>query len=177
VEELQRQLQRIGGNSDNSDPGLGTNKLESSIYPSIRQLPQLGVSYGDLYRTSRVQEAVFETLTREYELTKVQEAKETPSVKMIDPPNVPARKSFPPRAEITIFGTILATFMGTAWIFSSAIWEETDSQNPHKALASEMYQVTKAHLPWASQNRFGISAARKQLWAHLRRRQLGRVRQ
>ena len=52
----------------------------------------------------RLQEAVFETLTQEYEMAKVQEAKEIPSVKVLDPPNVPERKSFPPRTLIVLAG-------------------------------------------------------------------------
>jgi capsule polysaccharide export protein KpsE/RkpR len=173
VDELQRELQRLGGKYDGGT--VATPENDKSMYPSIRELPLLGVSYADLYRTTKVQEAVFETLTREYELAKVQEAKETPSVKMIDPPNIPERKSFPPRLEIMLLGTVLATFLGIAWTFARATWEKTDPQDPHKVLAMEVYQTTKAHFPWTSQNGFGVGAASKRLWSQLRRRQLDRV--
>ena len=56
---------------------------------------------------------MFETLTQEYEMAKVQEAKEIPSVKVLDPPNVPERKSFPPRAVITLLGAVLAFSCGS----------------------------------------------------------------
>ena len=110
------------------------------------------MKYADLYRTTRVQEAVFETLTQEYELAKVQEAKETPSVKVLDPPNVPEKKSYPPRLLIMSLGTMLALSMGTVWILGKAYWQEIDSRNPHKILAIEMSQATKAQLPWTSRN-------------------------
>ena len=173
VDELQRQLQKLGGKFDGAtEAGSGNEK---SLYPSLRQLPLLGVSYADLYRTTKVQEAIFETLTREYELAKVQEAKETPSVKMIDPPDVPERKSFPPRFEIIALGTMLATSIAILWTFANTTWEKTDPQDPQKLLALEVYQATKAHLPWATQNGFGVGAASRRLWTHLRRRQLDRV--
>ena len=41
------------------------------------------------------------------ELAKIQEARETPSVKILDSAIVPERKSFPPRFEIIVFGNIV----------------------------------------------------------------------
>ncbi len=111
VEELNRQLGRLGGKADASSDSTsvaGDPSGASAMYPSIRQLPLLGVSYADYYRATKVQETIFETLTREYELAKVQEAKEIPSVKMIDPPDVPEKKSYPPRLEIMLIGMALS---------------------------------------------------------------------
>src|SRR5208337_696813 len=67
ISELQEQLQKIGG-----DTASGSD----SLYPSIRKLPLLGVTYADLYRRTKIEEAVFENLTRQYELAKVEEAKQ-----------------------------------------------------------------------------------------------------
>lgn len=179
VEELERQLQRIGGKFDTTtQASLQTGNSDhsgKSMYPSIRQLPLLGVSYADLYRATKVQEATFETLTREYELAKVQEAKEIPSVKMIDPPDVPERKSFPPRLEIIFGGAVLTIVIGAIWVFARALWEETDSQDPQKALALEVYQTARAHLLWASENKLGVVSAGGRIWTFLRRRQRDRT--
>jgi capsule polysaccharide export protein KpsE/RkpR len=154
VDELRRQLERIGGKFDETGTP-GSRNAEQSMYPSIKQLPLLGVKYADLYRNTKVQEAVFETLTQEYELAKVQEAKETPSVKILDLPNVPEKKSFPPRLLIMVLGTMLALITCTVWIFGNAVWEEVDPRDPHKMLAAEISNATKASLPWKSKNGFG----------------------
>ena len=92
VAELQSQLEKIAGKGDT--PSNGPSAKGELLFPSIRKLPLLGVTYADLYRQTKVQEAVFETLTREYELSKVQEAKEIPTVKVLDPPDVPERNHF-----------------------------------------------------------------------------------
>ena len=115
-----------------------------SLYPSIRELPLLGVTYADLYRQTKVQEAVFETLTQENELAKVQEAKETPSVKVLDPAEVPERRSYPPRMLITILGTCLSMLGGMTWIFMAASWREMGKQDPRKVLAREVFETTTA---------------------------------
>src|SRR5713226_3842850 len=73
VSELQHQLEKLGGKGE--DPLAPSGQQVASLYPSIRKLPLLGVAYADLYRRTRVQEAVFESLTKEYEMAKVQEVK------------------------------------------------------------------------------------------------------
>jgi len=179
VEELDRQLQRIGGKPDPaSGAGSPNGKPESpakSMYPSIRELPLLGVNYADLYRATKVQEAIFETLTREYELAKVQEAKEIPSVKMIDPPDVPERKSYPPRLQIVFVGTALATVIGAMWVFATALWEKTDPQDPQKLLALEVVRAAKQQFTWAPGSVLGMRSASRRIRTLLHRGELGGV--
>jgi hypothetical protein len=93
-------------------------------------------------------------LTQEYELAKVQEAKEIPTVKVLDPPNLPERKSFPPRTLIVLLGTMLAFSSAVAWVFSRTYWEAIDPADPGKVLAQEVVHTLKAALPWSSRNGF-----------------------
>jgi capsule polysaccharide export protein KpsE/RkpR len=147
VDELQEQLMKVGGKDDNT-----ALSPEGSLYPSIRKLPLLGVAYSDLYRKTRVEETVFETLTKEYELAKVEEAKETPTVKVLDPPNIPEKKSFPPRLLLMLMGTVLALACGVAWVFGRTMWEQTDPAEPGKILALEVFHSVEEAIPWASRN-------------------------
>jgi uncharacterized protein involved in exopolysaccharide biosynthesis len=149
VDEIQRRLQDLRGHSETSTQSAGP------AYPSIRELPLLGVTYADLYRQTKVQEAVFETLTQQNELAKVQEAKETPSVKVIDPAEVAERRSYPPRLLITILGTCLSVAGAMSWIFLASNWREIDTQDPRKILAREVFQAVKAGMFRRSQNGSG----------------------
>jgi capsule polysaccharide export protein KpsE/RkpR len=150
VAELEDQLKIVGGKDDSASSGSATQS--EALYPSIRQLPLLGVTFADLYRKTKVQEAVFETLTQEYEMAKVQEAKEIPSVKVLDPPNVPERKSFPPRTLITLLGAAMAFLLGISWIFGRRAWAQTDPADPGKIFALEVFDTVKAAMPRASRN-------------------------
>ena len=108
VAELERQLRTLSGRGEgeeNQDLGPG------QLYPSLRRLPLLGVTYADLYRRLKVREAVYEVLTKQYELAKVQEAREIPTVKVLDQPTLPEKKAFPPRIVIVILGTILTILL------------------------------------------------------------------
>jgi hypothetical protein len=157
ISELKHQLEKIGGKGE--DAAATSGQQQDSLYPSIRKLPLLGVTYADLYRTTRVQEAVFETLTKEYELAKVQEAKEIPTVKVLDSPNVPDKKSFPPRLLIVLLGTSLCFAMAMTWIVGRASWQQTDSSDARKVFAREVFTAVKASLPIFSQNGSGFHPA------------------
>jgi len=137
VEELQSQLSKLGG-SDHAAT-LGPESKAADFYPSIRKLPLLGVTYADLYRRTKLQEAIFEVLTQEYELAKVQEARETPSVKVLDPPEVPEKKDFPPRRLIAVSSTGFAFLGGLVVLLATKSWDEKDPDDLGKAVAKEIW--------------------------------------
>ena len=147
VEELNKKLNEIGG------AGTGTNTANSaSMYPSIRQLPILGVTYADLFRQSKIEETVYELLTQQYELAKVEEAKEIPTVKILDPAIVPTKKSYPPRGFIVALGTILGIALATTWVIGNSHWDAMETSDPRKMFATEVFTTMQARLPQFSRN-------------------------
>jgi len=124
-------------------------------YPSLHNLPLLGVKYADYYRRAKIQETVYELLTEQYELTKIQEVKETPTVKVLDQPKVAQRKSSPPRMLITLLGGFLVFCAAIAWVTASVAWRASDPQDPRKILAREVVSTLKAKVPWVSRNGHG----------------------
>jgi capsule polysaccharide export protein KpsE/RkpR len=153
IAELRNQLNKIGGNeSEPANPSNGSNNSSDTMLPSMRNLPLLGVKYTDLYRRMQINEAVFETLTQQYELAKVQEAKETPSVKVLDVPRVPDKKSFPPRVLIIGACGVLAICGAILWLAMRSNWEEMEPSDPRKELAAEMFASMNAAMPWATPN-------------------------
>jgi uncharacterized protein involved in exopolysaccharide biosynthesis len=157
IEEYRRQLKKMGGKGiteaspDGAAAGQDSEQSEgatdaSNLYPSIRQLPILGVTWADLYRNSKVQETVFETLTKQYELARVEEARETPSVKVLDPADVPEKKSFPPRIILILAAVFLTSVGSVVWVIARVRWEEIDSDDPRKILAQEVFETTREQI-------------------------------
>jgi len=143
ITELRRELREVSGKA-----GTGAGEKEPSAeadYPTLRQLPILGVTYADLFRRLKVEEAVFETLTKEYELAKVEEAKEIPTVRVLDPATVPERKSYPPRLLLICGGTLGTIGLGVLWVGGAARWRETDATDPGKIFAREVGCAVKSH--------------------------------
>jgi len=148
IAELRRQMQKMGGDSTPISPDAkkeGTSNNDQ-LYPAIRQLPLLGVRWTDLFRETKIQETVYEMLTQQYEMAKIQEAKEIPTVKVLDEAAVPEKKSSPPRLIIIIIGSIFAFSVASAWILSHAGWEKMDPLDPRKQLGEEVWGKARTRL-------------------------------
>lgn len=150
VAELQSQLNKLGGK--NVNPASGSSLPEDELYPSIRQLPLLGVKYLDLYRQNKIDEAVYELLTKQHEIAKIEEARDVPAVQVLDPAVVPEKKSSPHRLYIMIGGFFFSLLVGVAWILGGQYWERTDPRHPWKVFGEEVYATYRART-WDS--RFG----------------------
>jgi uncharacterized protein involved in exopolysaccharide biosynthesis len=169
VAELRKQLERLSGASPGpgNSPAPGPGAPGGLPYPSIQNLPLLGVKYADYYRRSKIEETVYELLTEQYELAKVEEAKETPSVKVLDPAKAPERKSFPPRLTIIFTGTTLCVIFAILGLFIRARWNEMDSRDTRKHLALEIFHTVNASMPWSPANGSRFQAVSHQLWQRL----------
>jgi hypothetical protein len=87
---------------------------------------------------------VFELLTQQYELAKVQEVKEVPSVKILDAAVVPTKKSYPPRLLFTATGTALIFLGACAGILAKQAWNGIDPKAPGKQFAAEVAGTLRA---------------------------------
>ena len=134
VATLQRQVENMSGNK--ADLSSDQSQIPGD-FPSIRKLPLVGVRWANLYRETKVQETVYELLVQEYEVAKIQEAKEIPTVNVLDPAMLPERKSFPPRILITVLGTLFAFFLASTLIIGLHAWKQ--NQSPEKQLATEIW--------------------------------------
>lgn len=132
--ELQRELDKMGGLSRETDAKVDANK---SPYPTAEELPALGLTYYDLQRKLTVEEALWEALTREYEAVKVEEAGEIPTVQVLDAANIPNRKSGPIRRLIVEIGIALSFIVACIVVLAGMIWEGMDAQREPKRLITE----------------------------------------
>lgn len=139
VASLRQQLQTMAG----SGKGNSIDLDPSQPYPSLHELPLLGATYSQLYQRVKIEEAVFEALSKQYEVAKVEEAEEIPAVKVLDPPNYPEKKSFPPRTLIVLLGTFLAWLLSAVWVVGAYLWEQTESGHPLKRMFRSFQQQSK----------------------------------
>jgi uncharacterized protein involved in exopolysaccharide biosynthesis len=180
VGELRKQLEKLGGTAADAANGTASSTSQPSDpqaaragglpFPTIRSLPLLGAKYADYYRRAKIQETVYELLTEQYELAKVQEAKETPSVKILDPAAVPEKKSFPPRSVIMFLGTFFVLGFSLVWVLGSTRWRDVDPQDPRKIFLQEVACSLRAQAPWASQDGNGAGSTGQKLWNRIGRR-------
>jgi capsule polysaccharide export protein KpsE/RkpR len=143
VAELQSQIDKFGGK--NINVATGSTLSNNELFPSVRQLPLLGVKYLDLYRESQIDEGVYELLTKEYEIAKLEEARDLPTAEVLDPADVPQKKSSPHRLYIMLEGMFLSFIMATSWIVGKEAWERVDPRQPWKVFGKEVYGTCMGH--------------------------------
>jgi uncharacterized protein involved in exopolysaccharide biosynthesis len=166
IAELQSQLEKLGGKPREANNPAPADQL----YPSIRELPVLGVTWADLYQRTKIQETVYEILTQQYELAKVQEAKETPSVKILDVAQPPEKKSFPPRTAITILISVLFLAGGIVFVFGRMQWDQVAPNDPGKMFVQEVAHSIVQYVPWSSTSAPGSKGTDKVAWDHFDQR-------
>jgi capsule polysaccharide export protein KpsE/RkpR len=150
VAELKNQIGKMSGSTiSRVDAGN-----ESAPYPPIRKLPLLGVKYFDLYRNARMQETIYEILTRQHELATIQEVKELPTVRVLDEPVIAQKKSKPHRLVLMLSGLLLGAFFSSVCVLGSSRWQAMGPEEPLKVLGlavreglAEDLRLIRAHLP------------------------------
>jgi uncharacterized protein involved in exopolysaccharide biosynthesis len=154
IDELKRQLQKIEGTDASLASGAVVNANANTdasavksdeLYPPIRKLPLLGVEWADLYRRMKIQETVYELLNQQYELARIQEAKEIPTINVVDPANVPDRKSSPHRLIIILALTLLSVTGTAVWIIAAERWEHVDPETPGKKFAETVWMTASGN--------------------------------
>ena len=84
----------------------------------FNEIPELSVEYIRLYRNVTLQEKILEFILPQYEQAKIQEAKDTPSIQILDKANYPIKKHRPKRALIVIFYCFLGTLFCLTYLYS-----------------------------------------------------------
>jgi tyrosine-protein kinase Etk/Wzc len=113
IEELQKQLDSInqGEKFDAGVPGSPEAGTGSNFYIPFDDLPRLGMHLMRLTREAKIQEKLFELLTSQYEIARIEEAKDVNTVQVLDEAVAPEKKDSPKRTRIVLVSTSLA-FVG-----------------------------------------------------------------
>ena len=104
---LRAQLRKMEG----SDAGAGV------LVPAAR-IPEAGLEYVRAMREMKYHEALFELLARQYEAARIDEARESPVVQVVDPAIPSDKKSWPPRMLLVSVAAVLAALVSSL----IAIW-------------------------------------------------------
>ncbi len=143
VGELSKQLDKLSSSRAPAGAGMPDADGNAGSFPSLRQLPLLGMRWADLYRQTKIEETVYELLTQQYELAKIEEAKEIPTVKILDAADVPERRSSPKRTLIVLLGGLFSLLGAAVWVGSEAIWHRTSSKDSGKMLVLAVWSRAK----------------------------------
>lgn len=104
-----RMRSQLGAMSGGGDGG--------GVIPSAGSVPSIGLEYVRRLRELKTQEALYEQLTKQYELAKINEARDSSSLQVLDEAVTPLHKSKPKRSLIVILSTVTAFFGAVFFVF------------------------------------------------------------
>jgi tyrosine-protein kinase Etk/Wzc len=88
-----------------------------------RKVPEVGLEYVRHFRDVKYHEAMFELIAKQYELAKIDEAKEASMIQVLDEAIVPEKKSKPNKRLIVLVSTMLAFFAAVVVAFALEVAE------------------------------------------------------
>jgi tyrosine-protein kinase Etk/Wzc len=108
IDDLQGQLERLqrGGNSKSS-AAIPTSKV-----------PEVQLEYVRKEREVKYHEALFEMLSRQFEGARLDEARDSPVLQVLDAASYPDTKSSPKRSYYMLGGLVLGFFGSCVWVLT-----------------------------------------------------------
>lgn len=100
-----------------------------------------GIGNLDLLRDVKYHEVILELLAKQYELAKIDEAKDSAIIQVLDIAIEPDRKSKPKRSLIVLLYALVAGFLAILWAFVSESMAKAsgDPQQEHRLQSLRRY--------------------------------------
>ena len=112
LREIRLQMKRLetGSKNPGSDESLGAMM-------TLSDAPSVNLGYGRLKRDALIQQKLFELLTQQYELAKIEEAKDELTFQVIDRAIAPEKRIKPQRTLMVALAGVVSLFLGIFIVF------------------------------------------------------------
>lgn len=113
----QRELAELRAQASKADREQGAESR--GIFVPARRVPEVGLEYLRSYRDVKYHEVIFELVAKQYEIAKIDEAKDAAIIQILDAAVAPEKKYKPNRVAISVVVTGLSAFISLLWVFFS----------------------------------------------------------
>jgi uncharacterized protein involved in exopolysaccharide biosynthesis len=117
VDNLRRQITASRGELRKLERGGGANGFGVGFGVSFERLPGVAARFARRYQDFKIQEEAYATLYVQYEYARVLEARDAPTLTVLDYAQPPERRSFPRRAVIVGVVFLFSLAAGTSFVF------------------------------------------------------------
>lgn len=128
---LRAQLQKLEASAPRSAPG----------YPAIpvARVPQAGLEYTRALRELKYHETLFELISKQYEVARIDEAKDAPVLQVVDAALPAERRNWPPRTLLVIAGVACFGILGCMIAFAGMRLQNASEAQKLRALKSALW--------------------------------------
>lgn len=154
IAELKRQLAELAGPKSANDD----KRSEQQGEPSLAHLWGTAPDYLDLSGKVKLQGAIVEVLTEQYEIAKLRESRRISDVQLLDPALPPERKSGPHRALIALAAGIVFFLGMCTRLLMKDWWREAEPDDPWKRVLEPRFASFRLWRQQRRQSERGIHA-------------------
>jgi len=124
IKEIKKQLDtwEFGNQKENPEE-------EKALDVPFSQVPTMSMELARLDREVRIQSAVFELLTNQYEQYKIQETRGTPTIQVLDKAFPPEKRSKPKRAVLVGLAGIMSLVTSVVFAFGLEYFKRSKEKN------------------------------------------------
>jgi uncharacterized protein involved in exopolysaccharide biosynthesis len=118
---------------------------------ALEKVPAKGLEYIRKLREVKYRETLFELLAKQYEAARIDEARDSALIQVLDVAVTPEKKSWPKRGLVVLAGALLALFLAVGWAYTvEAIGQaKEDPQHLARLQLLKMY-LTSGRKPFIS---------------------------
>jgi uncharacterized protein involved in exopolysaccharide biosynthesis len=115
--DLRRTLQELGGlQSELAKMEKNATSGKGDVMVPFGKAPEVGLEYVRRYRDMKYFETLYEVLAKQYEIARIDEAKDATLIQILDPAVPPERRSKPQRTIIVVASVLLAGILIVLWV-------------------------------------------------------------
>jgi tyrosine-protein kinase Etk/Wzc len=141
--ELQAAEQQLAGLRAQAEKmGAASEGTMNALVPK-GNMQEAGIEYVRKLRDVKYYETIFDLLARQYEVAKVDEARQGSTVQVVDRAIVPDRRSFPQRTLIVLAATIVGLLFGIFWAFAKEGLNRISNNPSEQARLETLRQLIK----------------------------------
>ena len=109
IKELERQYSYLDNSNDSS-------KQDNDLLPKYSEVPNLEIALTRLKREVEIQSKLYAFLTQKYEESKIQEARDTPTIQVLDDASQPIKRYKPKRTLMVIGYSLIAFVLSSIYV-------------------------------------------------------------
>jgi uncharacterized protein involved in exopolysaccharide biosynthesis len=133
--ELQAQLAKLAGTDQDSGSGLILSK---------GKVPGAGMEYIRKLRDVKYYDAISEIIAKQFEMAKLDEARQGSAIQVVDAAVPPDKRSFPRRTTAIIVAMLIGFFIACAWCIIAEGWRRLKN-NPDERRHFDALRETFRH--------------------------------
>lgn len=130
--ELNKKLNEMKYGSTSAHGATNGAAKSDQIFIPFTEVPEIGLEFARRYREVEVQKTLYQFLIQQYEQAKIQEAKDVPTIQILDRAVPPIHKTKPKRILTILLAGVSATLLLVIFIFMVDRFRALYEENPQR---------------------------------------------